>query len=86
MLLSNIFIDYAALTPHRDPIFGMYTLITARNNVKYSFLYFLVIRGHRRSLKITKGQIFKNITQGPNFLHVYSNLHYMLDMTCKFDP
>ena len=86
MLQSNIFIDYAALKPCRDPIFGMYTLITARNNAKYKFLYFFVIRGHRRSLKVTKGQIFKNFTQGPNFLHVYSNLHYKLDKTCTFDP
>ena len=58
----SYFIDYAALTIHRDPIFGMYILITARNNAKYSFLYFFVIRGHRRSLKVTKGQIFKIIS------------------------
>ena len=86
MLQSNIFIDYTALKPRRDPIYGMYTLITARNNAKYSHLYFLVIWGHRRSLNVTKCQIFKNIIQGPNFLHVYSNLHYKLDRTCKFDP
>ena len=40
MLQSNIFIDYAALTPHRDPIYGMYTLPTARNNSKYIYIYF----------------------------------------------
>ena len=27
MLHRNIFIDYAALTSHRDPIFGMYVCI-----------------------------------------------------------
>ena len=37
MLQNNIFIDYAAMTPCRDPIFGMYTLITTRNDAKYSF-------------------------------------------------
>ena len=83
ILKSNIFVDYAAQKPHRDPIFGMYTIITARNNARYSLLYFLVIRDHRRSLNFTKGQIFKNITQGPNFLHVYSNLHYKLDRRSK---
>ena len=50
MLQSNIFIDYAALTIRRDPIFGMYTIITAKNNAAYLFLYILVISGHRRSL------------------------------------
>ena len=34
MLQGNIFIDYEALKPCRDSIFGMYTLITDKNNAK----------------------------------------------------
>ena len=39
MFLNNIFHDYALLTTPRDTIFGMYTQITARNDIRY-ILYF----------------------------------------------
>ena len=37
----------------RDLIFGMYTHETARHDIRYLHLYFLVIKGHKRLQKVT---------------------------------
>ena len=51
MHLNNIFHDYALVKAPRDLIFGMSTQMTDRNDIRYINLHFLVIRGHKRSLK-----------------------------------
>ena len=39
---------------HRDTIFGMYTQMTARNDIRYINLHSLVIKGYKRSQKVNK--------------------------------
>ena len=46
MFLYNIFYDYALLKTPRDPIFGMYTQMTARNDIRNILLHSMLIRGH----------------------------------------
>ena len=46
MFLNNIFYDYAPLTTLRDTIFGMYTQMTARNDIRNILLHSMLIRGH----------------------------------------
>ena len=38
----------------RGMIFGMYTQMTTRNDIRYIHLHFLVIKSHKRSQKVTK--------------------------------
>jgi len=38
----------------RDMIIGMYTQMTARNDIRYIHLHSLVIKGHKRSQAVTK--------------------------------
>ena len=54
MHLNNIFHDYALVKAPRDLIFGMYTQMTDRNDIRYINLHSLVIKGHKRSQNVTK--------------------------------
>ena len=54
MHLNNIFHDYALVKAPRDLIFGMSTQMTDRNDIRYINLHSLVIKGHKRSQKVTK--------------------------------
>ena len=54
MHLNNIFHDYALVKAPRDLIFGMFTQMTDRNDIRHINLHYLVIKGHKRSQKVTK--------------------------------
>ena len=54
MHLNNIFHDYALVKAPRDLIIGMSTHMTDRNDIRYINLHSLVIKGHKRSQKVTK--------------------------------
>ena len=54
MHLNNIFLDYALVKAPRDLIFGMFTQMTDRNDIRHINLHYLVIKGHKRSQKVTK--------------------------------
>ena len=56
MFLYNIFYDYALLKTPRDPIFGMYTQMTARNDIRNILLHSMLIRDHQRSPKVKNYQ------------------------------
>ena len=51
---NNIFHDYALVKASRDLIFGMYTQMTARNNIRYIHLHSFVTKVHKRSQEVTK--------------------------------
>ena len=53
MHLNIIFHDYALVKTPRDLIFGMSTQMTDRNDIRYINLHSLVIKGHKRSQKVT---------------------------------
>ena len=59
MHLNNIFHDYALVKAPRDLIFGMFTQMTDRNDIRHINLHYLVIKGHKRSQKVIRGQRFK---------------------------
>ena len=45
----------------------------------------MVIKGHKRSLEITRGKKLETSQRGPIVLHACSNFHKKLHSTCKFD-
>ena len=66
----------------------MYTQMTARNNITSINLHYLVIKGHKRSQDVTirPAEVkIRNITQRPDFLHVYSHFHKKLHGAIKFN-
>ena len=90
-LLLNIvywhkFFYSAYLMAPRDMKFGMYTEITTRNDIRYMYIHYMIIKGHTRSNWGHKRSKIENKTQGPNLLHAYSKLHKKLHMICEFNP
>ena len=89
MLLSKSGHGFKALMAvARDTIVGMYAHMTVKNDNRYVHLFFMLIRGHKRSMVFTKGHQkshINNNTQGPNVLHAYSNFYQKLYRVCKFD-
>ena len=58
---NSIFNDYALMKAPRDLIFGIYTKMTARNDIRYINLHYLVIKGHKRSFSKKKIKIIIDI-------------------------
>ena len=56
MSWNNIFQDYASIIAPRDMILDLYTWMTTGNDSKYIHLQSMVIKGHKRSLEITRGK------------------------------
>ena len=67
MFLNNKFYEYASLSTSRDTIFGMYTQMIARNDIIYIHLHSKVIRGHKRSLEVTRSKKLTTLPRDTNF-------------------
>ena len=57
--------------------------MAARNDIRYVHLHSFIIKGHKRSLKGHQRSKIRNITQRPDFLHVY--LYYYKKIHSSFN-
>ena len=70
----------------RDKSFSKNTYITTRNDIRYKYIIYVIIKGQMRSNRGQERSKFENKTQGRNLLQGYSKLHKKLHMKSEFNP